>query len=457
MAQERQSDIIVIVSDSLRQDHVSYYAGERCPSKTPNIDTLLKDSLVFDNMYPEGLPTIPVRTEWVTGHGTLAGRSWQPLTDTDVTCAEIFRREGYVTGFITDAYHYFKPGQNFHRGYHEWQWVRGQEYDACCTAPAQRRRVEDYWKDSFPESWRGLLQVVCQNLDNSWRAEDFPCYKTFDLAADWISRNQTHSKPLFLWVETFDPHEPWTPPEGFDRFKDPAYRGKDFILPPGGRASDHFSADEIKRIRSLYAGEVAYVDAMAGEFVKVLKDSERYDESLIFFLSDHGHPLAEHGKFLKGADRMYSELLKVPFGIKFPGQAHGGRRVKQLAQFPDVLPTLMDAAGLGNNAPALHGKSLLPLVRGNVDSIRKATISGYHNGQDRCIRNETWSLILRPGDQPDELYNLVDDPQETHNVVEHHQDIALGLKAQFGTVYAVTTGPIKGLQGSFEVADTPVA
>jgi arylsulfatase A-like enzyme len=67
MTQERHPDIIVIVSDSLRQDHVSYYSGERCPSKTPSIDALLRDSIAFDNIYPEGLPTIPVRTEPAPG------------------------------------------------------------------------------------------------------------------------------------------------------------------------------------------------------------------------------------------------------------------------------------------------------------------------------------------------------------------------------------------------------
>lgn len=455
MKKEHKPNIIVIVSDSLRQDHVSYYAGEACPTRTPNIDALLQESVAFDNMYPEGLPTIPVRTEWVTGNSSLAGRSWRPLAETDVTCAEILRREGYVTAFITDVYHYFKPNQNFHRGYHEWHWVRGQEYDACCTALAQRRRVEDYFKESFPEAWRDLLQVICQNLDHAWQAEDFPCYKTFALAADWVRRNREQSKPLFLWVETFDPHEPWTPPAEFDIWKDPAYQGKDFILPPGGDASQYFSPEEIRRIRSLYAGEVAYVDAMVGEFIKVLKETDRYEESLVFFLSDHGHPLADHGKFLKGPDRLYSELLKVPFGFKLPGQSHAGRRIKKIAQFPDVLPTLLDAAGLGNDALPMQGKSLLTLIRGDIEFLRRCSISGYHSGPERCIRDETWSLILRPGDQPDELYHLENDPREQCNVIEQYRDVALNLKAQFGAIYAVTTGPIKGLQGSFEVADTP--
>jgi arylsulfatase A-like enzyme len=452
---EKKPDIIVIASDSLRQDHVSYYAGAASGAPTPHLDALLHECVAFDNMYPEGLPTIPVRTEWVTGIGTLAGRSWQPLSETDVTCAEILRREGYACAFITDVYHYFKPGQNFHRGYHEWQWVRGQEYDSCRSAPPRKRRVEDYWKEGFPRNWRDLLQVVCQNLDEAWHAKDFPCYKTFELAADWIRRNREQTKPLFLWAETFTPHEPWVPPIEFDTFKDPHYRGKDFILPPGGDASRCMTPDEIKRVRSLYAGEVAYLDSVVGEFVKALKDAGRYDSSLIFFLSDHGHPLADHGKFLKGPDRMHSELLKVPFGFKLPAPARGGQRVGKLAQFPDILPTLLDAAGLGNNLPALQGKSLLPLVRGAVERLREATISGYHSGEDRCIRDETWSLVLRPGEQADELYNLREDPKERHNVIEQHRGVAGHLAAKFGPVYAIAARPIKTVQGAFEVAHTP--
>ncbi len=455
MKQDKQ-DIIVIVSDSLRQDHVSYYGGGESPVRTPNIDGLLEDSVVFDNMYPEGLPTIPVRTEWATGAGTLAGRSWQPLSSTDVTCSEILLREGYITAMITDVYHYFKPGQNFHRGYHEWHWIRGQEYDACRAAPPVKRRVEDYWKDSFPEYWREMLRIVCSNLDNARQAEDFPCFVTFERASDWIRCNKGRTEPLFLWVETFDPHEPWTPPVEFDLYKPHNYSGKDFILPPGGDASKHFSPEEISRIRSLYAGEVGYVDAMVGEFLKTVKDAGRYDDSLILFLSDHGHPLAEHGKFLKGPDRLYSELLKVPFAFKMPGGAHSGQRVQGLAQFPDVLPTLLDAVGLAYNNAALQGHSLLPLARGDVAKVRDATISGFHSGADRCIRDETWSLVLRPDDVPDELYNLKSDPKERQNVIDDYHGEAVRLAGSFGRIYAVNKRSIKGLQGRFEVEHTAV-
>lgn len=117
-------NLLVIMLDSFRYDHVSSNhrgapAFADVPAcRTPHIDRLAAESLVFDEFYPEGLPTIPVRTALMTGDWTLTNRPWQPLTDTDVTIAEILRREGYTCGLVTDTYHYRAPGMNFHRGFH---------------------------------------------------------------------------------------------------------------------------------------------------------------------------------------------------------------------------------------------------------------------------------------------------------------------------------------------------
>ena len=98
----------------------------------------------------------------------------------------------------------------------------------------------------------------------------------------------------------------------------------------------------------------------------------------------------------------------------------------------------------------------MPLVRGEVERLRDTVISGFHGAADRCIRDETWSLVLRPGEEPDELYNLKDDPKETRNVIDAHPDVASRLASAYGAAYAVSGRPMKGLQGSFEVAHTPV-
>jgi arylsulfatase A-like enzyme len=186
-----------------------------------------------------------------------------------------------------------------------------------------------------------------------------------------------------------------------------------------------------------------------------LQELELWDRSLIVLLSDHGHPLADHGKFLKGADRLYNELLRVPFMIRFPGAEYGGRRVRALAQFHDVLPTLLDALGLSYDREAFHGHSLLPLIRGEGRSLRESIITGYYGAHDRCIRTETWSLILRPHDEPDELYHLAHDPKEAHNLIDDHPDVAQDLTRHFGTFYMRDRQPaVKGVQGRYEVAGT---
>ena len=104
-------NVIVLMLDSLRQDHVSSYGWDGCPVQTPHIDAIAAEGVVFDNVYPEGLPTIPVRTDLMTGQSSLTNRTWQPLMATDVTMAEVLRREGYLTALVADTYHLFYYGK----------------------------------------------------------------------------------------------------------------------------------------------------------------------------------------------------------------------------------------------------------------------------------------------------------------------------------------------------------
>lgn len=446
-------NVIVICIDSLRQDHVSFYAGSGAPAPTPSIDALARESVVFDNVYPEALPTIPIRTQLMTGQRTLPYRPWQPLTQADRTIAQILGQAGYLTGLVTDCYHYMKPGYNFHQGFRSWQWVRGQEYDAYRAAPLRRLKLEDHIKPSFSPQWVNLVDICLRNIEPFATADDHYAAQVFGLAGEWVRENRAAGK-LFLWVDSFDPHEPWTPPQAFDRFTDPDYRGKRIILPPGGPASAHFSAEEIAFIRGLYAGEVAYVDHYVGRFLQTLREQGYFDDSLILLLADHGHPLADHGKFLKGSDRLYNELLKVPFMIRFPGGQYGGTRLRALGQFHDVLPTILEAVGLGNNTEALAGRSLLPVIRGQVDRVRDVVITGYHAGRDRCVRDETWSYISRPGEEPDELYHLDEDPREQRNLIDERPAEAQRLAGAFGQLYALAGQVVKGAQGRYEVAGT---
>lgn len=454
MAQERPN-VVFIALDSLRQDHVRFYNPD-APCETPHMDALARESVAFDNVYPEGLPTIPVRTCWLTGNRTLVNRAWQPLAAEDRSMPEILSMAGYLTALFTDCYHYFKPGMNLHRGYRVWEWVRGQEYDSYRSGPLTRLNVDDYIKDSFPPNWRHIVETALKNIEEFETAEDHYAARLARLAGDWLERN-TGGQPFLLFWDSFDPHEPWTPPKEFDRYTDPAYRGKKIILPPGGMAADRLTEEEMDYARGLYAGECAYVDHYIGVLLQRLKDLDLYDNSVIVLISDHGHPLSDHGKFLKGGDRLYNELLKVPFTIRFPGGRYGGQRLDALGSFHDVLPTLLDAIGMGNNLDALPGKSLMPVIRGEAEGIREAIIAGYHEAADRVVRDKTWSYIRRPGDEVDELYNLQEDPQERHNLIDEHPEEAQRLAAMFGVLYALQGAPVKGAQGKYEVAHTGAA
>ena len=448
-------NLIVIMLDSLRQDHVSFYGWEGCPVETLSLDRFAEQSVVFENCYPEGLPTIPVRTELFTGHHTLIHRPWQPLEPTDVTVSSVLRSEGYLCCLVADTYHLFKPDMNFHRDFHSFNWVRGAEYDSYRTAPPQRRRLEDYINENYDETWRGRVLQYLKNADRWQKPEHFPCARTVRTCVEWLERNKSE-QPKFLWMDTFQNHEPWLPPEPFDLYLPKDYHGPKTILPMGGQVSDWGDEGTVGCVRGLYAGEVAYVDDCLRRLFGGMELMGYFDDSLICVLADHGHPLADHGKCLKGSDRMYSELLKVPLMMRFPGGQYGGQRLDALAQFPDLLPTWLDALGLGSAAHDMAGRSLMPLIRGEEECIRQATISGYHTSADRAVRDRRHSFVLRPGEEPDELYDLVEDPRERNNIIDQRPDVADELARHFPRSYFPEPPRTHGVQGDSEVADTPV-
>jgi arylsulfatase A-like enzyme len=454
-------NVIGIMLDSFRQDHVSFYNNsqpvfEGVPAcRTPNLDAFAQECVVFDNAYPEGLPTIPVRTELFTGQRTLPFRPWQPLTKEDVSVAEILRAEGYVCGLISDCYHYRAPGMNFHRGFHTYRWVRGQEYDPW-SSHAPRRDLDGYVNEHYDAAWRGLVAQFLSNTDGFTREEDWFPSQVVGQAIDWLTQNRGHPH-IFAWIDSFDPHEPWDPPHRFDTYTDPGYRGRRLILPMGGPAEHWATPQEIRHIRGLYAGEAAFVDHCLGRLFQALQELGYYDDSVIVLLADHGHPLGDHGKFLKSGDRLYNELLKLPFMVRLPG-GHGARRTQAIVQFHDLLPTLLDLLGMANNTAAMHGRSFLPVLRGDSDAHRDAIITGYHEASDRCVRDQTWSYIQRPPGQPDELYNLIEDPRERVNLFDQHPEQARRLASAFGSTFRLRSQPTishtqaKGIQGKYELS-----
>ena len=450
-------NVIVLMLDSLRQDHVSYYGWEGCPIETPNIDAVAAEGVVFDNVYPEGLPTIPVRTDLMTGQSSLTNRTWQELVDTDVTAAQIFAKEGYLTAMVADTYHLFKPNMNFHKGFDVFHWIRGAEYDSISRGPLRDLKLADHITDRMPKTWHESVRKVLRNLDGRVEPEDFPCWQTVDKALDVMRHARADKRKLFLWLDTFQPHEPWCPPAKFDTFGDPAYTGPKVVMPPGGLASSWGDDAISNRVRSLYAGEAAYTDHCLGRLFDGMRQMGYFDDSLVVILSDHGHPLGDHGKFLKGGDRLYSELLKVPFVMRLPGGEHGGRRTATLGRFPDLLPTMLDLAGLGAACAAMAGRSLKPVIEGQDVTLYPATVSGFFPTTMRCIRTRRHSLFLGAEGDTDELYDLDADPRERTNIIGQAGDVAAEMVKLISPIYLGQARAARGVQGTMEVAHTSLA
>lgn len=453
-------NVIVVVLDSLRQDHVGAYHGGTAPfpgvapARTSHLDAFARECVLFTNAYPESLPTVPARYVLMTGQRALPFRPWAPLSPYDLSAAQVLRGEGYICGLISDCYHYRAPGMNYHQGFHSYAWIRGQEYDPASSAPS-RRDVAGYVNEHYTDEWRQRVAQFLANTDAFEREEDWFAPRVVDEAVQWLERNRSHER-ICLWLDLFEPHEPWDPPARFDAYADKTRRGPRLILPMGGPMERWATPDDVQHIRGLYAGEVSFVDHSLGRLFESLRALHYLDDSVVVVLADHGHPLGDHGKFLKGPDRMYGELLHIPFMVRLPAGRGGGRRTDALVQFQDLLPTLLELIGTPGDLGFMHGRSFAGLLRGETDEHREAIITGYHEGIDRCIRTRQWSYIERPVGEDDELYDLIEDPKEQRNLVAAHPDEARRLSRLFGRAYRARRQRGRGLQGKYELASSGI-
>jgi arylsulfatase A-like enzyme len=139
-------NVIVIMADSLRVDHLGCYGNDWI--RTPNLDRFAAESCVFDMAFSEGLPTVPTRTSLFTGRYTFPFRGWQRLEHNDVVLAEVLWSSGYTSALITDTYHLHKPQMAFERGFDYVHFIRGQEGDPYILDKSITVDLDAYHKDN---------------------------------------------------------------------------------------------------------------------------------------------------------------------------------------------------------------------------------------------------------------------------------------------------------------------
>lgn len=253
-SKKQPMNLIIIIADTTRADHLGCYGSTRI--KTSNLDQLAAEGVLFTNCYADGLPTIPMRRVLMTGKTILpvksGDRAWRPLSDGDVTMAQVLSKKGFTTGFIADTYHYFKPGMNFHRGFKSWRWIRGQETDMYESGPQdefdpKKHMPAHLWNEDYGTNMRQYMM----NTQDRRSEEDYFCAQSLRAGVDWLERNKG-DKPFMLLIDTFDPHEPWDAPERFQKMYYDDYPCERFLFGYGVRNED-IHPEDLPAIKGLYA------------------------------------------------------------------------------------------------------------------------------------------------------------------------------------------------------------
>jgi len=437
-------NLVLICSDTFRWDYLGCYGNEWI--ETPNLDAMAKESAVYEQAFGEGLPTLPARRVMVTGRRIIPMEyhaqhtdkvsvpGWHPLYFEDVTLAEHLLAKDYATCMVTDVYHMMKPGKNFHRGMEYWYWIRGVEDDKYNWRDLER--VQDVWPTV--SSWgQGAIEDprhwLVQHINGrvQWQDEsDSMTGRVMTKAMDWVEGFHG-DYPFFMWIDMFDPHEPWDPPVEYGKKYDPNFDPYKSAFPPG--STERMTEDEFRCVKAGYAGECTMVDAWVGRFMDKLEETGKLDDTIVIFTSDHGGMMGEQGEVHKGAGRLRNQVTQVPLIIRHPKGEAAGARVRGFVQHQDIMPTALSM--MGEDVPErCNGTNVWPLAVEGRDSEVEQIITCF--GWHASVRNQQCNYIAPWAEVPDkrgaervELYDLENDPEELTNVIDEHPEIAAEMHA----------------------------
>ncbi|MCX7011018.1 MAG: sulfatase [Candidatus Sumerlaeota bacterium] len=404
-AKGKRPNILIIGIDSLKGSHMSCYGYPRLT--TPHMDKLAQGGTIFEDCYSPHIPTTPGYASMLTGRDCfgceiVALRHRAGMTPKIKTLPEILRKVGYNTTCVG-----FR-GNAASRGFSKYLQHKGG------------------W-----HSWAEGRLTIAQNLNETFIPE--------------LDRLCKSKKPWMVLLRHLDPHAPYLPPAPFERMFyhgnecDPKNKSmkpvlafkpfRDFLaswMPPGISDKDYVIAQ--------YDGEIAYMDACLQAIFTALESLKALDNTIVVINSDHGETLYDHDCYFDHHG-LYDNILKVPLIIRYPARVPAGKRVSGFCQHKDLVPTLLELARIQTNLK-FEGRSLMKLVRGEVASldsefyITECTWMRKHGW-----RTPEWKLIVAL--EPDfhfkpmvELYNLVQDPEENHNLADKEPKVVAMLRAR---------------------------
>ncbi|MBD3187254.1 sulfatase-like hydrolase/transferase [Candidatus Bathyarchaeota archaeon] len=456
MSNGTKYNFIIIVSDTLRRDFLSCYNDQPDSMLGKHVDTRFiedfsKKSVVFDRAYSGSFPTVPHRRDIFTGCFTATYTGWAPMTQFEPLLHVMLGQQGYTSKMIIDCPHLIKDGFHFDRGFDGWDWIRGQEGDRWKTTPRQPSFACEPSRTRSPER----QQACHMRWRSRWNGEEdtFPA-RTANTACTWLEKNYKEG-PFYLYIDFFDPHEPWDPPEWYIDMYDPGYEGQEIQYPCYSKIEGYMNQEELKHSRACYAGEVTLVDRWIGRIVQKVEDLGLLETTVVLLTADHGFLIGEHGFIGKslinysGTMRylpLFEEINHVPFIVYHPDATPGRRQA--MVQPPDIFPTFLDIEGKVT-LPS-DGESFKDILLGERDHHRNFTMSFPYlkgSGIPITIVKDGWAAFVFSSDSPknelidkavdgyekklepwenagqDQLYNLNQDPRQQRDIAGDHPDL----------------------------------
>jgi len=379
-------NLVVLLLDSLNRHMLGCYGGTEF--ETPHLDRFARERATrFTSHVTGSLPCMPARHDILCGALDFLWRPWGSIELWEEPITSQLRSVGVTTMLVSDHPHLFETGgENYHTDFSAWDYVRGHEGDPWRTyvdashigSPAVPARGGGwYWHD------RMGVPFGDRPYDRSrtfFRAEeDFPGPRTMRVAAEWLRAGAPSAEPFMLFVDEFDPHEPFDTPAPWCGRYDPDWEGELLIWPPydvGAVGEGRLSEREGRQIRANYGSKLSMIDHWAGEVFAALDAGDLWDSTAVVVCTDHGHYLGEKDIWGKPGVIQYETLGHIPLLVHWPG-VPGGGTCGAVTTNVDLFATMADLFGVTPRGVS-HGVSLVPLLTGSVPQVREWAIGGVY-------------------------------------------------------------------------------
>jgi arylsulfatase A-like enzyme len=408
-------NIVLIVVDALRADHLSCYHYGRLTS--PNFDQLAARGVLFENAIATSSWTLPTHASMLTGlyPNQHRAQKFRDELGADVpTVAEELERAGYRTGAFSGS-PFFTPRQGLGRGFMEF------------------RDFSFSWKQAFTQV-HYIASTIEQLRKTGWVAENIGQPSGIQInesVIHWIDKNH---QPFFLVVNYYEVHEPSSIPLPW-RQRFPAGQRSENSSSDESRPTDSQTTPQIQKRIDRYDGAIAYDDDRLQKLMDELGRRRLMDDTLVIVTADHGEGLGEHGLLSHGT-ALYYPLIHVPLILYWPEHLPAGIRIERPVSLKDLPATILKL--ISTSQDHLPGKSLSALWSGETPPdqwpmpVSELARDRQHFGKQSDGQGETESIIstefqfiLDPREGPS-LYNWQEDTQERENLFHDPRYEAVG-------------------------------